>query len=33
VSRAPTLSEIELATIIPDSSGKFIKENKLLVIR
>jgi hypothetical protein len=33
VSRAPTLSEVELATIISDSSEKFINENKLEVIR
>jgi putative transposase len=31
VSRAPTLSEVELATIISDSSEKFINENKLVM--
>lgn len=31
VSRAPTLSEVELATIISDSSEKFINENKLVL--
>jgi hypothetical protein len=30
VSRSPTLSEVELATIIADSSEKFINENKLV---
>ena len=33
VSRAPTLSEVELATIISDSSEKFINENKLIMGR
>ena len=33
VSRAPTLSEVELATIISDSSEKFINENKLVMGR
>ena len=31
MSRAPTLSEVELATIISDSSEKFINENKLVM--
>jgi REP element-mobilizing transposase RayT len=30
VSRSPILSEVELATIIADSSEKFINENKLV---
>ncbi len=33
VSRAPTLSEVDLATIISDSSEKFINENKLVLGR
>jgi len=31
VSRAPTLSEVELATIISNSSENFINENKLVL--
>jgi len=31
VSKTPTLSEVELATIISDSSEKFINENKLVM--
>ena len=31
ISRAPTLSEVELATIISDSSEKFINKKRLVV--